>query len=84
MNKTTMEIDEEKLDRVMELGGFKTRKEAVDWALTEAIRLVTINRIAENPWTPEMLKDVIDPDYDVMASRLGPVKYGVKSRKKKP
>ena len=83
MNKTTMEIDEEKLERVMKLGGFKTRKEAVDWALTEAERLATINRIAEEPWSAEMLKGAIDPGYDVLAARREPVTYPAKSRKVK-
>jgi Arc/MetJ family transcription regulator len=83
MNKTTMEIDEEKLKRVMKLGGFKTRKEAVDWALTEAERLATINRIAEEPWSAEMLKDAIDPGYDVLATRRQPVGYSAKPRNAK-
>jgi Bacterial antitoxin of type II TA system, VapB len=83
MNKTTIELDEEKLERVMRLGAFKTRKEAIDWALTEAERLVSIKHIAETPWTPEMLKDAIDPDYDIMAVRRQSVTYSPKSRKKK-
>jgi hypothetical protein len=33
MTKTTIELDEEKLRRVMDLTGIKTRKEAVDYAL---------------------------------------------------
>lgn len=81
MNKTTMEIDEKKLERVMALGGFKTRKEAVDWALTEAERLATINRIAEEPWSAEDLKDAIAPGYDVLAARREPVSYSAKVRK---
>jgi len=83
MNKTTIEIDEQKLERVMKLGGFKTRKETVDWALTEAERLATIKRIAETPWTAEMLKEAIDPGYDVMAVRRQSVNYAEKSPKKK-
>ena len=47
--KSTIEIDDEKLGRIMALTGLKTRKEAVDWALTEAERIAGINRIAEEP-----------------------------------
>lgn len=83
MNKTTIEIDEEKLERVMQLGGFKTRKEAVDWALTEAVRIATINRIAETPWSSEQLRDAVDPEYDIMAVRRQSVNYAAKSGKNK-
>ena len=48
--KTTIEIDEAKLDRIMKLTGIGTMKEAVDWALNEALRLATINRVMEEPW----------------------------------
>jgi hypothetical protein len=82
MKKTTIEIDEGKVEKVMKLGGFKTRKEAVDWALTEAVRLASINRIAENPWTPEMLEGAIDPDYDIIAIRNGSVRYSGKQKSK--
>ena len=83
MNKTTIEIDEEKLERVMSLGGFKTRKEAVDWALTEAERLATIKHIAATPWTADMIKESVDPDYDIMSVRRQPVSYSAKPRKTK-
>ena len=73
--KTTIEIDEEKLETVMRLGGFKTRKEAIDWALTEAERLARINQIKANIWTADMLKDVIDPNYDLMAMRRKEIPY---------
>jgi Arc/MetJ family transcription regulator len=67
--KTTIEIDEEKLEAIMRLTALGTRKEAVDWALTEALRIAEINRIAENPWDANFLKDAVDPDYDVIALR---------------
>lgn len=67
--KTTLEIDEKKLERIMKSTGLKTRKEAVDWALTEAERIATINRIAEEPWDAEALRDAVDPDYDIIALR---------------
>ena len=73
--KTTIEIDEEKLKRVMQLGGFGTRKEAVDWALTEAERIARINRLAEEEWTAQSLKDAVDPHYDLLAMRRAEVNY---------
>lgn len=73
--KTTVEIDEDKLERVMALTGLKTRKEAIDFALTEAERIAALNRIAETPWSAETLKDAIDPGYEVLAARRQPVNY---------
>lgn len=67
--KTTLEIDDGKLDRIMKLTGFKTRRDAVDWALTEAERIAGIKRIAEEPWDAAFLKDAVDPDYDILAMR---------------
>lgn len=67
--KTTIEIDEDKLERVMRLGNFNTRKEAMDWALTEAERIATLNNIERNPWSARVMEDMMDPDYDVMAIR---------------
>lgn len=67
--KTTIEIDEHKLETVMKVGGFKTRKEAVDWALTEAARIASASRIAETPWDSAALEGAIDPAYDVLESR---------------
>lgn len=74
--KTTIEIDDGKLARIMSLTGLKTRKEAVDWALTEAERIAGINRIAEEPWDAEFLKDAVEPGYDIIELRRKSVKYG--------
>jgi Arc/MetJ family transcription regulator len=73
--KTTIELDDEKLARIMELTGLNTRKEAVDWALTEALRIASIDRIAEEPWDAEFLKEAVDPGYDILEMRRQPVKY---------
>jgi hypothetical protein len=81
--KTTIEIDEDKLERVMKLGKFKTRKEAMDWALTEAERLATLNDIASNPWEPMFLQESMDPDYDPIALRREPVNYADDLRRAK-
>jgi Bacterial antitoxin of type II TA system, VapB len=83
--KTTVEIDEVKLDAVMATAGFKTRKDTIDWALNEALRIATINKIVESPWTVEEAKAAVDPDYDVIALRNlspVPVRYSKPSRRK--
>ena len=67
--KTTIELDEVKLENIMKAMGFGTRKEAIDWALTEGERLAVMHNIRSNPWSAEVLRDAIDPDYDVMAAR---------------
>jgi Arc/MetJ family transcription regulator len=69
--KTTIEIDEGKLDRIMKLTGIGTMKEAVDWALSEALRLATINRVMEEPWSAEEAREAVDPAYDLIAIRNG-------------
>ncbi len=74
--KTTIEIDDEKLGRIMKLTGLKTRKEAVDWALTEAERIAGIHHIAEEPWDAAFLKDAVDPSYDILEMRRRSVTYG--------
>lgn len=81
--KTTIEIDEAKLESLMRLTGLGTRKEAVDWALTEALRIAEINRVAETPWDAAFLKDAVDPDYDVIALRRESVGYQSSSRGRK-
>jgi Arc/MetJ family transcription regulator len=78
--KTTIEIDEAKLVRLMALTGLKTRKEAVDWALTEAERIASINRIAETPWDAETAKNAIDPGYDILAIRRSTATYKAKGQ----
>lgn len=75
MTKTTIEIDEAKLERIMRATGLKTRKEAVDWALTEAERIANIHRIAESPWDAQYLKDAVEPNYDVLKIRQGSVRH---------
>ena len=67
--KTTIEIDSEKLNQIMKMTGIATMKEAVDWALSEAVRIATIHQIMEEPWSAEEARGVVDPDYDLMAVR---------------
>ena len=75
--KTTIDLDEEKLLRVMKLTGLKTRKDVVDFALTETERIAKMKRLFEKPWTHKEMKDAIDPNYDLMALReMDKPKYG--------
>lgn len=67
--KTTIEMDEVKLDQIMEMTGIDTMKKAVDWALNEALRIATINRVIEEPWTSAEARDAVDPAYDIIAIR---------------
>jgi Arc/MetJ family transcription regulator len=67
--KTTIEIDGKKLDRIMKMTGIATMKEAVDWSLSEALRIATINQIMEQPWTAEEARGVMDSGYDLIAIR---------------
>jgi Arc/MetJ family transcription regulator len=67
--KTTIDIDEEKLKRIMELTGIKTRKEAVDYALAEVERLARIRQLLDRPFYLETEGDVLDPAYDLMKLR---------------
>ena len=64
-----VELDDEKLENIMKAMDFKTRKEAIDWALTEGERLAVMHHIKANPWSADVLKEAIDPDYDVHAIR---------------
>lgn len=73
--KTTIEIDEAKLERVMALTGLSTRKEAVDWALTEAERIARIDKIAANPWETSMIRESVEDGYDVIAIRTQSVPH---------
>lgn len=80
--KTTIEIDGEKLDRIMRSTGIGTMKEAVDWALSEALRIATLNQMLEQPWSAEEARGVMDSNYDLIAIRNGgvPVTYSAAKR----
>jgi Arc/MetJ family transcription regulator len=68
--KTTVELDEQKLRRVMELTGLKTRKAAIDYALSQAERAAKAARLFARPRrNKNELKNVLDPKYDLMALR---------------
>jgi Arc/MetJ family transcription regulator len=68
--KTTVELDEEKLLLVMELTGLKTRKEAIDYALSQAERAAKIAKLFARPRrTKDELKNALNPNYDLTALR---------------
>jgi hypothetical protein len=68
--KTTVELDKEKLLRVMQLTGLKTRKEAIDYALSQAERAAKIAKLFARPRrSKEELKNLLDPKYDLMTQR---------------
>ncbi|HEX7570276.1 MAG TPA: type II toxin-antitoxin system VapB family antitoxin [Verrucomicrobiae bacterium] len=67
--KTTIDLDETKLKRVMKLSGLGTRRETIDAALTELERKAKLLKLYENPLPGEFYKDAIDPKYDLMKLR---------------
>ncbi len=83
MSKTTVEIDEAKLDRIMASMGIKTRKEAIDWALTEAEKIAVMNHIAAHPWDAATIKESVYPAYDILSIRRQKVTYDKPKRTKK-
>ena len=71
--KTTIELDDAKLERVMKLTGLKTRKEAIEFALTEAERIAKVHHALNEPfYVVREDEDVVAAGYDVRALR-GPV-----------
>jgi hypothetical protein len=67
--KTTIDLDETKLKRVMKLSGIGTRKETIDAALTELERKAKLNHFFANALPHEAYKNAIDPKYDLMKLR---------------
>ncbi len=67
--KTTIDLDEAKLKRVMKLAGIATRKDTIDAALTELERKAKLNHFFANALPHEAYKDALDPKYDLMKLR---------------
>ena len=67
--KTTIDLDETKLKRVMKLSGLGTRKETIDAALTELERKAKLNHFFYNALPHEAYKNAIDPKYDLIKLR---------------
>ncbi len=70
--KMTMHIDEAILAEAIEKYGFDSKTEAVNAALWEMVRRARLKEFAENGlgFSPEELKDSVDPAYDLSALRL--------------
>jgi hypothetical protein len=67
--KTTVDIDEKKLSRVMKLTGLKTMKETLDFALNEAERLARLRNMLRGSFYVDEAGDVVYPDYDIVKMR---------------
>ncbi len=67
--KTTIEIDEKKLERVMRLTGVRSRRAAVDYALTCTERTERLRKVFENPLPDEEYLGALADDYDLSALR---------------
>lgn len=67
--KTTLEIDEALVRRVMELGRIRTKTQAIEFALGAAERLLRRRRLLEENLPDGVLEDCVDPGYDPVALR---------------
>ena len=67
--KTTIELDEAKLIRIMKYTGLKTRKEAINYALTHAERIARLESLLATPFYVTDKQEIVDPNYDLMALR---------------
>lgn len=67
--KTTIDIDEHRLKRVMKLVGLKTRKATIDYALRQAEKTARINRLVRNALPGNIFTDAVDRSYDVQVLR---------------
>ena len=67
--KTTIDVDEEKLVGVMRMAGIRSRKAAVDYALSCAERIERLRKLFEHPLPDAEYADSLDPSYEVMAVR---------------
>ncbi len=63
--KTTIDIDEKKLESVMQLTGARSRKAAVDYALAGTERAERLRKVFENPLPDEEYREALDPAYDL-------------------
>ena len=82
--KMTMYIDESLLARVMEATGVCSKTKAIDLALREMDRRVTVLKLCSEGLGlgSDELKDAIDPAYrlEEMRKLETPIRYGRKSR----
>jgi Arc/MetJ family transcription regulator len=66
--KTTVELDEDRLQQVMRLGHLKTRKAALAFALIETEKLLRLRNLAAKSFYGTE-RDVVDPNYDLLKLR---------------
>ena len=67
--KTTLDIDEKKLEEVMRLTGARSRKAAVNYALECAARVERLRKLFEKPLPDEEYRTAVDPSYDLLTLR---------------
>ena len=67
--KTTIDIDEKKLNGLMRLTGIRSRKATVDYALSRTEDAERLRKLFEKPLPDEEYASVIDPAYDLMGVR---------------
>jgi Arc/MetJ family transcription regulator len=84
--KMTMHIDEELLDRVVKRFGCESKTEAVEMALKEMDRKARFKEMVKTGlgFTPDELRNAVDPDYDVLSLRVAetPTVYKVKKTRR--
>ena len=70
--KMTMHIDEDLLDRVVKRFACATKTEAVEMALKEMDRKARFRDLVKSGlgFSPEELKNAVDPDYEIPAMRV--------------
>ncbi|QQL44737.1 type II toxin-antitoxin system VapB family antitoxin [Sulfuriroseicoccus oceanibius] len=73
--KMTMHIDEALLEEVMEMYGFETKTDAVDFALRELNRRKKLRAFMKEGLglSEDELKSAVYPDYDLKAMRVAEV-----------
>jgi len=67
--KMTIEIDDERLSRVMKLIGINTKKAAIDYALRSAERFALRKKLLTTTLTDRDLNNSVDPAYDIESLR---------------
>ncbi len=70
--KMTMHIDEDLLERVVKRFACASKTEAVEMALTEMDRKARFSDLVKSGlgFSPEELKNAVDPDYDIPSMRI--------------
>ena len=67
--KTTLDIDEAKLSRIMTLTGIRTKTAAIDFALDSTERAARLRKLLSGHLSAAQLRKATDPAYDLAALR---------------